>query len=377
MSRNHTYDDDFFKDTRMSFGDHLDELRSRMIKAVKALLVCLVIGFVLDGIGSTMGWKWFGLGKPVLELIKAPVEEQMNVFFDERAWRVEDAKLQQQNASKEERERKKKEFMANCDHMRSASIEELNKPQPIHVEIKREELRQALKGDEEYAQITLGVPPLDLAMKDRIQREVIGRRNQLTTLSAQEMFVVYFKVTLLCGFILACPIIFYQFWAFVGAGLYPHEKAYVHRYLPFSVGLFIAGVLLCFIWVLPGAVKALLAFNDWLGVDPDIRLNEWLSLAIILPLVFGISFQTPLAMLILCRIGMFTWEDYWSKWRHATMILAVFAAIITPTPDAVTMLYLFIPMLALYMLGILLCRWYPGRLQESEEEVENAREVAV
>jgi sec-independent protein translocase protein TatC len=190
------------------------------------------------------------------------------------------------------------------------------------------------------------------------------------------MFVVYFKVTLLCGFIMACPYIFYQMWAFIAAGLYPHEKKYVHTYLPFSVGLFLAGVLLCFIWVLPGAVRALLAFNDWLGVDPDIRLNEWLSLAIILPLVFGISFQTPLVMLFLCRLGMFTWEDYLKKWRVAMFVLACFSAIITPTPDAVTMLYLFIPMFGLYMLGIALSKWMPGSFRR-EEEPENAEEVAV
>src|SRR5258708_18209433 len=190
------------------------------------------------------------------------------------------------------------------------------------------------------------------------------------------MFVVYFKVTLICGIILASPILFYQFWAFVGAGLYPHEKRYVHVYLPFSVGLFLAGVLLCFIWVLPGAVKALLAFNDWLGVDPDIRLNEWLGLAIILPLVFGISFQTPLVMLFLNRIGMFTWQAYLSKWRHATMVLAVFAAGITPTPDAVAIRYLFIPILALYMFGILLCKWMPAPFVE-DEEAEKTEDVAV
>ena len=64
-------------------------------------------------------------------------------------------------------------------------------------------------------------------------------------------------------------------------------------------------MLLCQFFVLPGAVKALLKFNEMLGFDPDIRLNEWLGLAIILPLVFGLSFQTPLVMIFLNRIGMF------------------------------------------------------------------------
>src|SRR5205823_1976285 len=138
------------------------------------------------------------------------------------------------------------------------------------------------------------------------------------------------------------------------------EKRYVHVYLPFSIGLFLVGIAVCQFLVLPGAVKALLSFNEWLGLDPDLRLNEWLGFAIILPLVFGISFQTPLVMLFFNRLGLFSWEDYLSKWRYAVMFLAIFAAVITPTPDAVTMMYLFVPMMGLYMFGILLCRMMPS-----------------
>src|SRR5262249_40481991 len=160
----------------------------------------------------------------------------------------------------------------------------------------------------------------------------------------QEAFVVYFKVSLLCGVVLGSPFILYQFWAFVGAGLYPHEKRYIYLFFGPSVVLFVAGVVLCEVLVLPGAVKALLVFNDILGFDPDIRLNEWLGLAIVLPLVFGISFQTPLVMIFLNRIGIFSAQDYLAKWRYACFLLALFAAIITPTPDAITMLYMFVPM---------------------------------
>jgi sec-independent protein translocase protein TatC len=205
---------------------------------------------------------------------------------------------------------------------------------------------------------------------------MLGTKKYLSTLSVQEGFVVYFKVSLLCGVVLASPFILYQFWMFVAAGLYPHERKYVYMMFGPSVGLFIAGVLLCQFVVLPGAVKALLMFNQWLGFDPDIRLNEWLSLAILLPLVFGVSFQTPLVMVFLNQIGMFTAKDYLSKWRHACMLLAFFAAVITPTPDAVTMCYLFVPMFGLYMLGIVICYYFPGSLEEAEES-EAAEEVAV
>jgi len=386
--RTKDYSDDFFAQTRMSFGDHLEELRWRMWAALKGLLFCLVLGFVLDSVGTMMDWPNFGIGKPVLELIKKPVEDQMNRFYDNRAWQaiedqmgpIKETNPELRRKVEEQRREKKRYFMEQSERMRLSSSEELNIPQPLAVKINRGELKAAVEdeGADEFATVTLKIRAIDLAILERLANERIGRRNQLTTLSAQEMFVVYFKVTLLCGIVLSSPWIFFQFWAFVGAGLYPHEKKHVHIYLPFSVGLFLIGVFLCFFWVLPGTVKALLSFNEWLGVDPDLRLNEWLSLAIILPLVFGVSFQTPLVMLFLNRLGMFSWEDYLSKWRYAIIILACFSAIITPTPDAVTMLYLFVPMFALYMLGILLCKWMPppGEGNDSEEGARDD-EVAV
>jgi sec-independent protein translocase protein TatC len=182
-------------------------------------------------------------------------------------------------------------------------------------------------------------------------------------------------VSIICGIVLCSPWLFYQFWAFVGAGLYPHERKYMYVFLGPSLGLFLAGVALCQFVVLPGAVKALLGFNEYLGFDPDIRLNEWLSLALILPLVFGLSFQTPLVMVFLNRIGMFTAEDYLRKWRQACMIMAVLSALLTPTPDIITMMYMFVPMFGLYLAGIAFCYYFPAPPLFEEERA--AEEVAV
>jgi sec-independent protein translocase protein TatC len=232
-------------------------------------------------------------------------------------------------------------------------------------------------GSPETISVKLKVYPAYVSSASNQGDAIIESRQYLTTLSVQEGFVVYFKVQILCGIVLASPFILYQFWMFVGAGLYPHEKRYIYIFFGPSLVLFIGGVLLCQFLVLPGTVKALLKFNEMLGFDPDIRLHEWLGLAIILPLVFGISFQTPLVMIFLNRIGMFSAHDYLTKWRMACFILAIFAALVTPTPDAVTMLYLFIPMFSLYLAGIVFCHFFPGFDPNEEEEIEEAEEVAV
>jgi sec-independent protein translocase protein TatC len=91
--------------------------------------------------------------------------------------------------------------------------------------------------------------------------------------------------------------------------------------------------------------------------------------------VFGLSFQTPLVMFFLTRTRLMTYKTFLSKWRYATFILAVFAVVITPTPDIVTMMYLFVPMMGLYLAGVLLCYWFPAKSWTDEEDAET--QVAV
>ena len=170
----------------------------------------------------------------------------------------------------------------------------------------------------------------------------------------------HFKVSLVSGLVIASPWVFWQIWAFVAAGLYPHEKHYVNYYLPFSLGLFLAGAACCQWVVLPQAISALLWFNEWLNVDPDLRLNEYLGFAILFPVFFGLSFQTPLVMLFMERIGLMTVESYKKKRAIAFFILAVIAAI-GPTMDAFSMIFQWIALCLLYQLGIWLCMWSPRK----------------
>ncbi len=121
---------------------------------------------------------------------------------------------------------------------------------------------------------------------------------------------IFFMVCLVAGLVVASPWVFYQVWAFIAAGLYRHERHYVTKFLPMSLGLFLGGVFLCFFGVLPFMLRFLLEFNVWLGIEPTLRLVDWMSFATIFPLVFGLCFQTPLIMLFLERIGVFTVDDY-------------------------------------------------------------------
>jgi sec-independent protein translocase protein TatC len=121
--------------------------------------------------------------------------------------------------------------------------------------------------------------------------------------------------------------------------------------------LFLGGVGFCFYAVLPTVLDFLLGYNARIELTAQIRISEWISFAIMLPLMFGLSFQLPLIMLFLAKINIFTVEQYLGQWRIAVMAIAIISMLLTPTPDPMTMIMMMVPLLLLYALGVLLCHW--------------------
>ena len=211
--------------------------------------------------------------------------------------------------------------------------------------------------------------PLQLSASEfAVFRETAERINKPITLNVQEAFMTYVKVAVVGGIVLTSPYIFWQVWLFVAAGLYPHEQRYVYVYLPFSLFLFIGGASFCFFLVFPFVLSFLLSFNEWLEVTPQIRLSEWISFAVMLPLLFGVAFQLPLVMLFLERLSIFNADTYSAKRRMAILVISIISMLLTPA-DPASMLLMMAPLVALYELGILMCRYMPGRNQFQAEAI--------
>jgi sec-independent protein translocase protein TatC len=178
------------------------------------------------------------------------------------------------------------------------------------------------------------------------------------SLGVTEPFFVWLKAGLLGGLTISAPFVFYQIWSFVAAGLYPQEKKYVHVFLPVSLLLFAAGVCLAFFFVFSPVLEFLFTFNKTLNIAPEIRIGEWLSFAMFLPLGFGVAFQLPLVMLFVNRIGLITVQAYLDKWRIAIMVIFILSMFLTPA-DPISMLLLAMPLTGLYFLGIAMCQFLP------------------
>tara|TARA_B100000676_G_scaffold310349_1_gene376553 strand:+ start:5945 stop:7423 length:1479 start_codon:yes stop_codon:yes gene_type:complete len=181
---------------------------------------------------------------------------------------------------------------------------------------------------------------------------------RVQTLNAHEGFMIWLKAAFIAGFVIGSPWIFFQLWAFVAAGLYPHERKYVYIYLPFCLALFFGGAAMAFFIVMEPVLDFLFSYNRMMAIDPDPRISEWLGFVMFLPIGFGVAFQLPLVMLMLQRIGMFTTAAYLAKWRVAILVIFIIAMFLTPA-DPLSMLLLGGPLTVLYFLGILLCKFMP------------------
>jgi sec-independent protein translocase protein TatC len=324
-------EEDVFAASRMPLEDHIEELAVRLRRALAGVVLVMVMGITVDFVGMQTGYRELGFAFPVLRMMTQPAEQEVDAFF-QRRYETITARLRAHPSTGE-----------------------------------REGLVIGLTDERGRVQLAADVDPVELARIAKLGELRAGFRQPLRTLSAQEAMVTYFKVAFVLAFVIASPWVYWQLWAFVAAGLYPHEKRHVYAVLPASLALFLAGVALCQFVVLPSAVKALLAFNEWSGYDPDLRLREWMGFAIVLPLIFGMSFQTPVVMAFFTRIGLTTAGAYLRYWRQAALGMAVLAAVITPTSDVITWGYLFAPMFGLYLVGVAVCRFVePGRLTEEE-----------
>lgn len=337
--------DDLFSDTRMSFGDHIEELRVHLWRAV--------IGFVIAMLVS------LAFARPILIWIQTPVIAQLDAF---RESRNQDIKERLKNGTDPELAKKNVPIAVTIELSRTQLAKLLNLPAPAP--------DPNGEGEEQFVKLQARIPMVDLALalNDAAPR-ILNPASGLVAKDLMTGMAVWFKVAIICGFILGSPWIFYQLWLFVAAGLYPHEKRVVNYYLPFCIGLFLIGVAACQFFVLPNAVRVLLEFNEWVGGEPMLGMAEWLNFALILPVMFGLSFQTPMVMLVLAKIGIMDINGYRSKRRIAWFLMAVLSAVITPTPDVFTFSLMWLPMCFLYELGIILTKYYaqPAGSDEHDE----------
>ena len=209
------------------------------------------------------------------------------------------------------------------------------------------------------------VEPFAQAVKD----DNSNRRLIFTAL--QETFLTYLKVSFFTAFFVTCPYILMQIWKFVAPGLYKHEKKAIMPYLILTPILFFLGGMLVYYLIMPLAIKFFLSFESTgastnLPIQLEAKVNEYLSLVMKLIFAFGISFQLPVVLSLLARIGVVDSEFLRTRRKYVVVIIFAAAAILTP-PDPITQIGLAIPLLILYELSIFSVNFIEKKKIEQEE----------
>ena len=196
--------------------------------------------------------------------------------------------------------------------------------------------------------------PGPAGLYDLLAAPLVAHLPKGTTLIATNVispFIVPLKITLMAAFLVALPVVLYQLWAFVAPGLYSHEKKMVLPLVVSSTLLFIGGVAFCYFFVFGQVFAFIQGFAPKsITAAPDIE--AYLSFVMTMFIAFGATFEVPVAVVVLARMGLVTVPQL-KEWRGYFWVVAfIVAAIITP-PDVVSQLSLAIPMCLLYEVGIL------------------------
>jgi sec-independent protein translocase protein TatC len=300
-------------DYTMSLGDHLEELRARLILAILGLCIGAAVSLIF--------------GKYILGFIEKPYTAAMKA----RQAATEAPQVESETTA----------FVKAFFDTLAARLDP-NAPQidPNAVSFLRGVSVDAVNAWTETMKVADGNEPL-------------SSEYQLRVFGPAEAFVSYMKISFIAGLILTSPWVFYQIWMFVAAGLYEKERKYVRTAIPFSAALFVTGALFFLFGIAPYTLKFFLSFGDAIGVTSNWTLQRYVSFVTTLMLVFGIAFQTPIAIFILVRTGLVSIAALRRTRKYVILGMAFLAAVATP-PDVISMISLLIPLYALYELGIIL-----------------------
>lgn len=196
--------------------------------------------------------------------------------------------------------------------------------------------------------------------------EKLPQGSKLIYTEPTEAFMLYVKIALLAGLVIAAPLIMYQLWRFISPGLYTHEKRFALPFIVMTTVFFVGGAAFNHYVLFPMAWVFLAGFsNDYMMMMP--KIDAVFSLYAMLMLAMGLIFEMPAVVLILARIGLVTAGFLWRHIKYAILIIFIAAAVITPTGDMVTQSLMAGPMILLYLLSILLALLFGKKRRKADE----------
>ena len=329
----------------MSFLDHLDELRQRLIHSVIAIAVAFALCFTF----SDRIFKF--LAVPVeREMCKAQLATQA-AYGQPKLDSLKDGEILQY-------------FFAQ-----QTAVEGVPIPlgTTIRCKVVTADSKKALVLAEPWS-VGKNIIAAETPLNRIVNAESLVGCGKLVLLGIPGAFTLYMRVALYIGIGLAIPFLLYQVWAFIAPGLYKHEKKYAVPVLTMTGFFFIAGAAFAYYIAFPAACNYLLGLQSSGGFQTLPDAESYFDLIILIMIGLGIVFQIPTVAFLLGRMGLITPKMMLKAWRYAVVSIAIISALLTPTADAFNMILFAAPMLGLYFLSIGIV-WLFGKPRRTDEEV--------
>lgn len=335
---------------QMSFLDHLDELRRRLVNSVAAIMIAFIVCWLVSD--------------RIFNFLSVPINAQI------RKMRIA---AQAVNGSPDLNQMKDGE-LAQYTFVQESAVGGVKIPLGTTIEVKK----VTTDGSSDLVTVktwTVGKNILPAGSSiARIQSDngsalYYDETNGLVISKVGGAFTLYMTIALYTGIALAIPFLLYQVWAFIAPGLYKHEKGYAAPVILMSAFFFIAGATFAYRIAFPRACEYLLGLQQSGKFQTLINAEDYFDLIIMIMLGLGVVFQIPALSFLLGRIGLLTSGMMLKTWRYAVVIILIIAALLTPTPDPYNLMIFALPMLGLYFFSIGIV-WIFGKPRQTDEEYE-------
>jgi sec-independent protein translocase protein TatC len=180
-------------------------------------------------------------------------------------------------------------------------------------------------------------------------------------------FFVPMKMTMMVALVIALPVVLYQVWAFIAPGLYQHEKKLVVPLVGSSYALFLSGMAFAYFVVFPTIFRVMAHYNAPLGAEMTTDIDNYLSFALTMFLAFGVTFEVPIVVVLLVRMGFLTLAKLKQIRPYVIVGAFIISAVVTP-PDVFSQLILAVPLILLYEVGIIAARLLFGKDKPVEKD---------
>lgn len=339
---------------QMSFLEHLDELRKRLVRSV----IIIVVAFIFC----------FFVSEHIYRFLSVPIVQALNEASQKRAAKaggnaVENETLPLSGLKAGD----KGKYVFEKATMIGTAIVQPGATVAAIVSVDDNGKPWLVLDEQVITNTGVVLPgtriPVDLATTGSI--DSVDERLIVTT--PQEAFTLYVTVSLYAGIALAIPLLLLQVWGFISPALYAHEKSYVTPFILLSSIAFVGGAAFAYYILFPPAVEYLLGVAD--DFQPLLRATDYFDLITLIMLAMGIIFQMPAVTYVLARIGLVSAGFLVRIWKVALIVILIVAAFVSPTGDIPNLMLFALPMIALYIISIAIA-WLFGKKRQAEPVVE-------